>query len=243
MQRYFIELAYNGAPFNGWQIQPDAPTIQEEIENALGKVFQQKTPVVGCGRTDSGVHASQFFAHFDSPNDIDTTELTFKLNCMLSKEIAIYEIKKVSSDLHARFTAVSRTYHYFINQVKDPYNFGKSWFMHAPLDLEKMNEACKHLIGQQDFTSFSKLHTQTKTNICTIKEAFWEKDGSGLKFTVTADRFLHNMVRAIVGTTIEVGRGKLTVDGFQDVIASKSRQKAGVSVPAHGLFLAKVIYP
>ena len=243
MQRYFIELAYNGTPFNGWQIQPDAPTVQQELEEAIAKVLRVKTGVTGCGRTDSGVHASEFFAHFESDLEIDAEKLTFKLNCMISQEIAIKSIFKVSSELHARFSATARTYHYFINQKKNAFSYQTSWFMHAPLGIDKMNEACKLLIGTQDFTSFSKLHTQTKTNICTVSKAYWSKNNEGLVFTITADRFLHNMVRAIVGTTIEVGKGKKSVAEFENVIASKSRQNAGASVPGHGLFLAKIEYP
>lgn len=243
MQRYFIELAYNGTPFNGWQIQPNDPTVQQEIESALSKVLRVKTGVTGCGRTDSGVHASEYFAHFDSDSTLDLEKLTFKLNCMISSEISIKSIFMVENDLHARFSAKARTYHYFINQKKDAFRFHTSWFMHSPLDLDKMNEACKSLIGTQDFTSFSKLHTQTKTNICTISQAFWKRENDNLVFTITADRFLHNMVRAIVGTTIEVGKGKKTIDDFNKVILSKSRQNAGASVPGHGLFLAKIEYP
>lgn len=243
MKRFFIKLAYNGAPFNGWQIQPDAPTVQQELEVALGTILREKTAIVGCGRTDSGVHASEFYAHFDTKSKVELESLTFKLNCMISKEIAIDSIFEVPNELHARFSATARTYHYQINQVKDAFNFEKSWFTHAQLDVEAMNRACTHLIGKQDFTSFSKLHTQTKTNLCTISEAFWVRNGTNLTFTVTADRFLHNMVRAIVGTCIEAGKGKLTSKEFKEVIEAKSRQKAGASVPGHGLFLAKISYP
>ncbi|MGB0805308.1 MAG: tRNA pseudouridine(38-40) synthase TruA [Salibacteraceae bacterium] len=243
MQRYFIKLAYNGKPFKGWQIQPNHPTVQEELEIALTTVLRNKTAVVGCGRTDSGVHASQYYAHFDTNKEFNEAELRFKLNCMISKEVAISEIFKVSNDLHARFSAESRTYHYFINHSKNAFNHEFSWFMHQPLSVDLMNAACKELLGTQDFTSFSKLHTQTNTNICTIAEAFWENDGLGFKFTITADRFLHNMVRAIVGTCIQVGRGKLSREGFKEIIDSKSRQNAGASVPGHGLFLAKIRYP
>ena len=243
MQRYFIKLAYDGAPFNGWQIQPNAPTVQQEIENKLSIISRKKTAIVGCGRTDSGVHASEYYAHFETDVILDLEPLKFKLNCMLPKEIAISEIFKVADDVHARFSAKARTYHYFINQEKSAFNHNLSWFMHAPLNVDDMNAACRHLLGKQDFTSFSKLHTQTNTNICTISEAFWVKDGVSLVFTITADRFLHNMVRAIVGTCIEVGRGKVSLEGFKNVIESKSRQNAGASVPGHGLFLAKIVYP
>ena len=243
MSRFFIKLAYNGTPFNGWQIQPNAPTVQEKIETVLSTVLREKVAVVGCGRTDSGVHASEFFAHFESNKEVDTESLTFKMNCMLPNEIAIFKIFKVPDELHARFSATARTYHYHINQVKDAFGFKQSWFMNTVLNLQKMNEACRHLFGTQDFTSFSKLHTQTHTNMCTISKAEWVQDGSNLVFTITADRFLHNMVRAIVGTCIEVGRGKITSEDFKNIIKSKSRQKAGASVPGHGLYLAKIEYP
>jgi tRNA pseudouridine38-40 synthase len=238
-----MELAYNGAPFNGWQIQPDAPTIQQELETALSTILRVKTNIVGCGRTDSGVHASQFFAHFESSENLNSDALVFKLNCMISREVAVFRIFSVSSDLHARFSATARTYHYFINQVKDAFYFNQSWFMHADLDVESMNKACEHLLGKQDFTSFSKLHTQTRTNLCTISKAEWKVDGKKLRFEIRADRFLHNMVRSIVGTSIDVGKGKINPDDFKAIIEAKDRQKAGTSVPAQGLFLAKITYP
>ena len=243
VQRYFLKLAYNGAPFNGWQIQPNAPTIQQELEEKLATILRSPIAVLGCGRTDSGVHASEYYAHFEWSEEMDLESMKFKLNCMLPREIAIHEIFKVDQDTHARFSATARTYHYKINQIKTAFNFELSWFMHSPLDVVLMNEACLHLLGEQDFTSFSKLHTQTFTNICTISEAYWEEKDSELQFTITADRFLHNMVRAIVGTCVEVGRGKITQSEFKDIIKSKSRQKAGASVPGHGLFLAKIKYP
>lgn len=243
MVRYFIKLSYKGTPFNGWQIQPNASTVQGEIEDALSKILRTQVGITGCGRTDSGVHASEFFAHFDAENTIDEAQVQFKLNCMLPREIAIHDIYEVPEELHARFSAVSRTYYYYINQQKDAFRFQESWFMHSNLNIEEMNKACEVLLGRHDFTSFSKLHTQTKTNFCTITEAFWEEEEKGLKFTVAADRFLHNMVRAIVGTTVEVGKGKLTVEGFKNVIEAQNRQKAGASVPAEGLFLARIIYP
>ncbi len=242
-QRYFIQLAYNGAPFNGWQIQPEAPSVQQELEEALSKILRHPINVVGCGRTDSGVHASKFFAHFETHKKIDAKSLLFKVNCIISFEIALYKIYKVDSEMHARFSANSRTYHYFINPIKDPFYFKTSWFMHQDLDLVKMNQACAHLLGSHDFTSFSKLHTQTRTNDCTISEAKWEKIDNQLRFTITADRFLHNMVRAIVGTCVNVGKGKITPLDFKEIIELKSRQKAGASVPAHGLFLVDVTYP
>jgi tRNA pseudouridine38-40 synthase len=241
--RYFIKLSYKGTPFFGWQIQPNAPTVQSKLEESLSRVLRDKIGVTGCGRTDSGVHASEFFAHFDTDQSIEIESLKFKLNCMIPKEIAIHEIYPVPEDLHARFSAEARTYHYFINQKKDAFRFQESWLMHADLNIKAMNEACGFLIGKQDFTSFSKLHTQTKTNLCTITEAYWAMNNDQLIFTVTADRFLHNMVRAIVGTTVEVGKEKISPLEFKNIILAQNRQKAGASVPAVGLFLARIKYP
>ncbi len=243
MQRYFVKLAYNGKPFNGWQIQPNDPSVQAEVERVISTVLREDVGVVGCGRTDSGVHASEYYAHFETSASFDCETVQFKLNCMLPKEVAIFSIFPVSEKLHARFSAEARTYHYFINQEKDAFRYDHSWYMHKPINVVRMNEACQFLFGKQDFTSFSKLHTQTRTNFCTITQAIWQKRGSELMFTITADRFLHNMVRAIVGTCLEVGRGKLTPNDFKQVIESKSRQKAGASVPGHGLYLAKIEYP
>lgn len=243
MKRFFIKLAYNGKPFNGWQIQPNAPTVQDEIEKVLSTILREKVAVVGCGRTDSGVHASEYFAHFDTALDFELESLKFKLNCMLPSEIAIADIFEVNMNLHARFSATARTYNYFINSKKDAFNHHLSWFMHAPLNVDAMNVACLYLLGTKDFTSFSKLHTQTNTNICTVMEAKWMLENDKLIFTIKADRYLHNMVRAIVGTCIEVGRGKISPEQFNEVIVSKSRQNAGASVPGHGLFLAKIEYP
>lgn len=243
MQRYFVKLAYNGKPFNGWQIQPNDPSVQEEIERVLSIILRHKTAVVGCGRTDSGVHASEYYAHFETNVVVDVSSLMFKMNCMLPKEVAIYSVFPVTDDLHARFSAEARTYHYYINQKKDPFTYDHSWYMHKPLDVDRMNEACEFLLGRQDFTSFSKLHTQTRTNFCTITEAYWERKDAQFIFTITADRFLHNMVRAIVGTCLDVGRGKLDSVDLKAVIESKNRQNAGTSVPGHGLYLAKIKYP
>lgn len=244
VQRYFIKLSYNGEPFKGWQIQPNTLTIQSELEDKLSTIMRTKIAVIGCGRTDSGVHAAMYFAHFEMDASIhfDLSALTFKLNCMLVHEIAIDSVYKVDQEMHARFSASSRTYHYHINQMKNAFNNHLSWFMRTSLDVDKMNSACTSLLGVQDFTSFSKLHTQTHTNICSISEALWIREGTNLKFVITADRFLHNMVRAIVGTCIEVGRGKITPSEFKMIIESKNRQNAGASVPGHGLFLVKINY-
>lgn len=243
MVRYFMELSYDGAPFCGWQIQPDAPSVQQELEDKLSIILRTKTPVVGCGRTDTGVHASQYFAHFEGEFTMPEEVLAFKLNCMLPAEVAIHRVFEVAQDTHARFSAEARTYHYFISPSKNAFAHTHSWYMHQPLDVAKMNEACHYLLGEQDFTSFSKLHTQVNHNFCTITFAQWEEVNGQLKFTITANRFLRNMVRAIVGTLIEVGRGKIEPSDLQQIITQKSRQKAGASVPGHGLFLAKIEYP
>lgn len=241
--RYFIKLAFNGTPFKGWQIQPNGLTVQEEIETKLSIILRSKIAVTGCGRTDSGVHARVFYAHFECDQVLDLALLKFKLNCMLSHAVSIYCIYPVDGAMHARFSAVSRTYQYHINQLKDVFNDHQSWYMHAPLDMGKMNMACEYLLGKQDFTSFSKLHTQTRTNICTIVEAFWSIKGGDLCFTIKANRFLHNMVRAIVGTCIGVGRGVIEPIEFKEIIESKCRQNAGASAPGHGLFLVNITYP
>lgn len=243
-QRYFVELAYNGTRYHGWQVQPNAKSVQGDLEHALTTICREDIGVTGAGRTDTGVHASYYVAHFDSAkSSLDEPGFTYKLNSFLGKDVVIFKITKVDSEAHARFGAVSRTYHYFINQRKNPFTLETSWYNSRPLDVERMNEACKVLFEFIDFTSFSKLHTDVKTNNCRIDEARWEQDGQQLKFTIKADRFLRNMVRAIVGTTVEVGLGKLSVDGFRQVIEAKDRGSAGVSAPAEGLFLTDIHYP
>lgn len=243
-QRYFIELAYNGTRFHGWQIQPNAPSVQEQLEKAVSTIAREKISVTGAGRTDTGVHARFFVAHFDSENkNLDIPELSGKLNSFLGNDLVIFRIYKVVPDAHARFDALSRSYQYHITRTKDPFAQETAWYFKYPLDVEKMNEACTVLFDYSDFTSFSKLHTDVKTNHCKIFQAEWKKQGTQLVFTVKADRFLRNMVRAIVGTLLEVGQGKLSVDGFREVIEKKDRGAAGVSVPAHGLFLTGIEYP
>ena len=244
MVRYFIELAYNGSRYHGWQIQPGASSVQEEINRALSTLLRQDIYVVGAGRTDTGVHASFFVAHFDIECELpEPQQVVYKLNGLLDKDIAIYKIYRVPMDKHARFSAISRTYKYYITTRKDPFNYDLVYRMSGQLDFEAMNEACKVLFDYIDFTSFSKLHTDVKTNNCRIYKAGWEQEGDVWVFTVQADRFLRNMVRAIVGTLLEVGRGKLTVEGFRKVIEAKDRCKAGTSVPGHALFLVDVTYP
>ncbi len=242
-QRYFIELAYNGTRFHGWQVQPNAKTVQESLEKALSTVCREPIAVTGAGRTDTGVHASYFVAHFDSEKaTLDHPDFAFKMNSFLGADLVVFRISKVNSDAHARFDATSRTYHYFINQRKDPFARESSWYLNRPLDVDQMNAACAVLFGYTDFTSFSKLHTDVKTNNCKIFEAGWARNGQQLVFTIKADRFLRNMVRAIVGTLVEVGRGKLTIAEFRQIIESKDRGVAGASAPPEGLFLADISY-
>ncbi|MCB2209119.1 MAG: tRNA pseudouridine(38-40) synthase TruA [Bacteroidetes bacterium] len=243
MHRYFIKLAYKGTHYHGWQIQDNAHTIQEELNTKISLMLSETVNLVGCGRTDTGVHAREFYAHFDISKELDQLEnLAFKLNGFLPEDIVIFEIFKVPTDFHARFDAQSRTYKYCISQRKNPFLTGQSFYYHGALDIVKMNAASKILFDYSDFTSFSKLHTQTKTNRCTIYHANWEKKGEELIFTIRADRFLRNMVRAIVGTMIEIGSGKLGVEDMKRIIEAKDRSDAGFSVPAEGLFLEKVSY-
>ena len=244
MNRYFIYLGYNGKNFSGWQIQPNGLTVQQCLEEALGTLLRRPVPVVGAGRADAGVHARLMVAHFgwDAPL-ADPAFLAEKLNRLLPKDIAVYRVVPVKPEAHARFDATSRTYKYYVTTRKDPFNYDLVYRMNGKLDFEAMNEACKVLFDYIDFTSFSKLHTDVKTNNCRIYQAGWKQEGDVWVFTVQADRFLRNMVRAIVGTLLEVGRGKLTIDGFRKVIEAKDRCKAGGSVPGHALFLVNVTYP
>jgi len=243
MTRYFIELSYDGTDFCGWQIQPHSPSIQETISKALSLILQQEILVVGCGRTDTGVHASHFIAHFEAKIEkFSIDKLQYKLNCLLPFSIAIHDMFEVKEDAHARFSALSREYKYYINIQKDPFTHNYAYKPNFVPDIDKMNEACKVLFEYIDFTSFSKLHTDAMTNNCKIMKAEWEKKGNQLIFTIQADRFLRNMVRAIVGTMLDIGRDRLTVDGLRKVIESKNRGKAGVSVPGKALFLHKIEY-
>ncbi len=244
MQRYFFELSYKGSDFHGWQIQPNAHSVQEEIQSTLSRLHSN-TPVkvVGCGRTDTGVHAHHYILHVDIPEIADTNLFVMKLNKMLPKSIAISTIYPVSDDQHARFSATARTYRYFIHSQKNPFRSESSWYMHQPLNIEQMNEAAKHLLGKQDFTSFSKLHTDAKTNICDVRVANWvPEDNCSLYFEIQADRFLRNMVRATVGTLVDVGLGRLQSNDIPSILAAMDRQAASTSVPAHGLYLWKIEY-
>ena len=245
--RYFIYLSYDGARYHGWQIQPNGISVQETLNKALTTLLRQTIEVTGAGRTDAGVNASLMVAHYDVEQDEPTStddlhQLCYRLNKLVPPDIAIHKIEHVSDDMHARFSATSRTYHYYVLTEKSPFE-PYAYRFPQPLDFDKMNEAAKILFEYTDFTSFSKLHTDVKTNNCKIMEAHWDKV-SPIKwcFTIKADRFLRNMVRAIVGTLIDVGRGTLTLDDFRKVIENKDRCSAGTSVPGNALFLADATY-
>lgn len=246
--RYFMTLAYDGRPYHGWQSQPNAVSVQQTIEEALSKILRRNTPIVGAGRTDAGVHARRMVAHFDTDAPLESPELIVRrLNAIVGRPIAIYNIRRVAPDAHARFDACSRTYHYLAHTVKDPFIDNLSWQASPSLDFGLMNCAAEKLLGRQDFTSFAKLHSDAKTNICTVTEARWQPMGDPAEgrweFVITADRFLRNMVRAVVGTLVEVGRGKMTVGQFCETIAKHDRCAAGTSMPGHALYLWDVVYP
>ncbi len=241
--RYFIEFAYNGKNYHGWQYQPHSVSVQETLNKALSTLLRKEIDVTGAGRTDTGVHAKQMYAHFDTEDALDSNYLSQKLNSFLPKDIVVYRLIPLHDDAHARFDAVSRTYEYHIHTFKDAFINEGSWYHFHPLDVDAMGEAAKILFEYTDFKCFSKTHTDVRTYNCDIKEAFWKQEGSHLVFTITADRFLRNMVRAIVGTLVNVGLGKITVTDFRNIIESRDRNRAGFSVPAHGLYLTKVIYP
>ena len=290
MGRYFIHIAYNGASYNGWQTQPGLPTVQQTLETTLTTLLRQPVAVVGCGRTDTGVHASDFYAHFDVKVDsgelvVDSTSgqvpptphsplpdnLVFKLNNMLPPDIVVYDIFPVADNAHARFDAVARTYQYHVSDRRLPFRQGQYCRIWFRPDLDRMNEAARVLMEYDDFTSFAKLHTQVKTNICHLSEAHWDlvpvmSYELGVKseadadenpithnseliteyewvFTIRSNRFLRNMVRSVTGTLLDVGRGKLSLDGLREIIEKKDRCAAGVSMPACGLFLTRVEYP
>ena len=255
--RFFITLSYDGTRYHGWQIQPNGDSVQQRLQEALTTLLRQPIEVVGAGRTDTGVHAKMMVAHFD----LDPTKpplkgeessplkeelervLAYKLNKLLPTDIAVQEVRQVADDMHARFSATSRTYHYYIHTHKDPFLADYSWQIPYPLDFGKMNEAAKVLLEYKDFTSFSKVGTDVKTNLCDLREAYWEEVAPGQwRFTITANRFLRNMVRAIVGTLVEVGRGRISTEDIRRIIEAKDRCSAGESVPAKGLFLVDIRY-
>lgn len=252
--RYFMRLAYNGTYFHGWQSQPNAVSVQQTIEESLFTLLRKEVKITGAGRTDTGVHAKEMFAHFDVDGLISNKE-QFKgsLNSLMGNKIVVDEIKRVNDDAHARFDAISRTYKYFISYDKNPFLQNLAMFSHARFDMESMNEAASILKDTDDFTSFAKLHSDAKTNICQVTESSWKSlcenqeayPGffNGIVFTIKADRFLRNMVRAVVGTLLEVGRGKITIDDFDKIINKRDRCSAGTSVSPSGLYLWEVKYP
>lgn len=251
--RYFIRLAYNGAAYHGWQRQPDAPSVQQTIEEALAVLLRRPVGITGAGRTDAGVNAACMYAHFDAPEGIaDEKRFLRSLSMIVPKDIAIYDMLRVVDGAHARFDAISRTYRYYVCHSRSPFTRDFEWFCPRMLDYDAMNRAAALLLDTSDFTSFSKLHTDAKTNICRVTNALWTPlddfrnshiPDSRFVFTITADRFLRNMVRAVVGTLVEVGRGKLDLDGFSRVIAARDRCAAAESMPASPLFLQEVVYP
>lgn len=251
--RYFIQLSYDGTGYHGWQVQPNGVSVQEVLQKALSTLLRQPTEVTGAGRTDAGVHASMMVAHFDWPAahegeggeeaPLDCTQLTYKLNRLLPPDVAVQAVRPVGPEMHARFSATRRTYHYYIHTRKDPFLRGYSWQVNVPLDFALMNEAAQVLLEYSDFTSFSKTGTDVKTNICQLTEARWEQLKPGeWRFTVSANRFLRNMVRAIVGTLVEVGRHRMTISQMRHAIEAKDRQRAGESVPGHALYLTSIEY-
>ena len=251
--RYFIQLSYDGTEYHGWQVQPNGVSVQEVLQKALSTLLRQPTEVTGAGRTDAGVHASMMVAHFDWPAahegegceemPLDCTQLTYKLNRLLPPDVAVQAVRPVGPEMHARFSATRRTYHYYIHTRKDPFLRGYSWQVNVPLDFALMNEAAQVLLEYSDFTSFSKTGTDVKTNICQLTEARWEQLKPGeWRFTVSANRFLRNMVRAIVGTLVEVGRHRMTISQMRHAIEAKDRQRAGESVPGHALYLTNIEY-
>lgn len=241
--RYLIQLTYKGTNYHGWQKQYNAHSVQSEVDEKLSLLLGQNIETLGCGRTDKGVHAKNFYAHFDATSEWDCTQLEYKLNQVLPHDIVICKVLKVNDDFNARFDALTRTYEYWIIQKKDPFLEEQAWFQPKELDVETMNKAANLLIGKKDFQCFSKVQTQVQNFICDVQFAQWENNNQKLIFTITANRFLRNMVRAIVGTLIEVGKGHKTIENVQAILESKDRNKAGQSVPAHGLYLTEILYP
>ena len=241
--RYFFEITYRGTAYHGWQTQSNATGIQQVVEEVLGKLFREEIAIVGSGRTDTGVHCAQQFFHADITHAFDPDTLIIRLNSFLPKDIAIRSIRKVKPTVSARYNAVQRTYHYNITRVKDPLREGLAFYFYKPLDISTLKYATALLTGTHDFECFSKVKTDVNHFICEVKAARWNQKGDVLVFTVTANRFLRGMVRAMVGTLLEVGTGKITVEGFKHILKSKDRNKAGMNVPPEGLYLMSVKYP
>ena len=241
--RYFIEIAYNGANYFGWQRQPDAISVEEVLEGAMSTLLRKEIKVVGAGRTDAGVHAKQLFAHFDFEKIEDLQKLVFRLNSFLPKDISVKNIFLVSEEAHARFNASEREYEYIVSLEKNPFLEGFAHQLHQRPNVEAMNEAAASLLDYQDFQCFSRSNTDVKTYHCSVTKAYWKEENNQLIFTIAADRFLRNMVRAIVGTLLDVGFGKTSLEKFHEIIDKKNRVNAGSSAPANGLYLTKVLYP
>ncbi len=240
--RYFIRLSYLGTNFHGWQIQPNATSVQEELNRTLSTILNEEISVVGAGRTDTGVHAKEMWAHFNAQNSLPEN-LLHRANSFIGKDIAIYDLVKVGDEAHARFDATERSYEYHFTTLKNPFLQDLAWYFPWPVDIDRMQKAAEILSQFEDFTSFSKTNTQTFTNLCDIKEARFEIKDDVFVFHITANRFLRNMVRAIVGTLVEIGQGKREVDEIRKIIEAKDRRLAGESAPAHGLYLTRVTYP
>ena len=255
LTRYFVTLSYDGTRFHGWQIQPNGISVQEELQRGLSLLLRQEVTVTGAGRTDAGVHARMMVAHFDCATSLlpeiwkkdgalDGWQLAYKLNRLLPQDIAVERIVQVASDMHARFSALARTYHYYIHTFKSPFLSRYSCEMHFSLDFQLMNEAARMLLDYDDFGAFCKSHADVKTTLCHVTKALWSETAPGeWMFEITANRFLRNMVRAVVGTLVEVGRGRLSLDEFRRVVEGKRRTDAGESMPAHALFLERIDYP
>jgi tRNA pseudouridine38-40 synthase len=245
MNRYFIEFSFMGTRYHGWQRQPNATTVQLVLENSLTMLTGQQISTTGAGRTDTGVHARHFTAHFESDHDLfdQPGDFLYKINRVLPNDIAVKNLYRVKPEVHARFSAVSRTYEYIIRTIKDPFDTGFAWYFPRPLDVYAMNQATSKILEFTDFTSFSKLHADVKSNLCRIMSADWHIQEDQLIFRVQADRFLRNMVRALVGTFVEVGLGKTDILSFSRIMEARDRSKAGFSVPAHGLYLVDIAYP
>ncbi|MEG2759021.1 MAG: tRNA pseudouridine(38-40) synthase TruA [Rikenellaceae bacterium] len=244
IKRYFIYLSYKGTAYHGWQIQQNATSVQGVLQSVFSQMLREEIEIVGAGRTDTGVHSSFYVAHIDyqGDRDITTSDFIYHINAVLPKDIAIQKIEEIDSSLHARFSAIEREYKYYITTVKDPFKIETAVYYSAPLDIEKMNEAASMLLTYSDFTSFAKLHTDTKTNICKVTHAHFQQEGDTITFTIRADRFLRNMVRAIVGSLLDVGKGNITVLDFKNIIEALDRSKASSSAYAHGLFLTNIRY-
>ncbi|MGD1945443.1 MAG: tRNA pseudouridine(38-40) synthase TruA [Croceivirga sp.] len=241
--RYFIEFSYHGKAYHGWQNQPNVISVQAVLEKALSTLLRDDIAVLGAGRTDAGVHAKQMFAHFDYTQELDTNKMLLRLNAFLPNDIMVKSLRSVVPEAHARFDATERTYEYWVVREKNPFLYDFAHLVFRPIQISRMNEAANIMMEYSDFECFSKSNTDVKTFVCDIRVAFWKKRGEILVFTISADRFLRNMVRAAVGTLLEIGLGKREVADIRTVIEGKDRSKAGVSVPAKGLYLTKVSYP